>query len=68
MTLNDEDLSYSVLTVQNPAGNSTALTVTPLAVGTRPISAHLVITQIGLYIINFARSFMSYCKSFFVTR
>ena len=36
----------SVLTVRNPAGNSTALTITPLAEGTRPVSAHLVITQI----------------------
>ena len=36
----------SVLTVRNPAGNSTALTITPLAGGTRPVSAHLVITQI----------------------
>ena len=37
----------SVLTVRNPAGNAAALTVTPLAGGTRPVSAHLVITQIG---------------------
>ncbi|MCZ8522512.1 hypothetical protein [Paenibacillus caseinilyticus] len=37
----------SVLTVRNPAGNSTALTITPLAGGTRPDSAHLVITQIA---------------------
>ena len=36
----------SLLTVRNPAGNSTALTITPLAGGTRPASAHLVITQI----------------------
>ena len=36
----------SILTVRNPAGNSTALTITPLAGGTRPVSAHLVITQI----------------------
>jgi hypothetical protein len=36
----------SVLTVRNPAGSSTALTITPLAGGTRPVSAHLVITQI----------------------
>ncbi len=35
----------SVLTVRNPAG-SAALTITPLAGGTRPVSAHLVITQI----------------------
>jgi len=37
----------SILTVRNPAGNSTALSVTPLAGGTRSVSAHLVITQIG---------------------
>jgi predicted Abi (CAAX) family protease len=36
----------SILTVRNPAGNATALTITPLAGGTRPISAHLVITRI----------------------
>ena len=37
----------SILTVRNPAGNSTTLTITPLAGGTRPVSAHLVIMQIG---------------------
>jgi hypothetical protein len=37
----------SILTVRNPAGNAAALTVTPLAGGTRPVSAHLVITQIA---------------------
>lgn len=36
----------SVLTVRNPADNSTALTITPLAGGTQPVSAHLVIIQI----------------------
>jgi hypothetical protein len=36
----------SLLTVRNPSGNSTALTITPLAGGTRAVSAHLVITQI----------------------
>lgn len=36
----------SILTVRNPAGNTTALTITPLAGDTRPVSAHLVITQI----------------------
>ncbi|MBQ2824951.1 MAG: collagen-like protein [Clostridia bacterium] len=36
----------SVLTVRNPAGNAAALTITPLAGGTRPVSAHLVIVQI----------------------
>jgi hypothetical protein len=33
----------SVLTVRNPAGNSTALTITPLAGGTRPVSATLIV-------------------------
>lgn len=37
----------SILTVRNPASNATALTITPLAGGARPVSAHLVITQIG---------------------
>ena len=36
----------SVLTVRNPAGNAAALTITPVAGGPRPVSAHLVITQI----------------------
>lgn len=36
----------SVLTVRNPAGNAETLTITPLAGGTRPVSAHLVITQL----------------------
>ena len=36
----------SVLTVRNPAGNAAALTVTPLAGGTRPVSAHLTIVQL----------------------
>ena len=36
----------SILTVRNPANNSTALTITPLAGGTQPVSAHLVIIQI----------------------
>ena len=37
----------SVLTVRNPAGNAAALTITPLLGGTRPVSAHLVIAQLG---------------------
>lgn len=32
----------SILTVRNPAGTAAALTITPLAGGTRPVSAHLV--------------------------
>ncbi len=36
----------SILTVRNPASNPAALFITPLAGGTRPVSAHLVILQI----------------------
>lgn len=36
----------STLTVRNPAGNAAALTVTPLAGGTRPVSAHLTIIRL----------------------
>lgn len=37
----------STLTVRNPVGNSTALTITPLAGGTRPVSCHIVIKQLS---------------------
>lgn len=37
----------SILTVRNPAGESTALTITPLAGGTHPVSATLEIQQLG---------------------
>ena len=36
----------TVLTIRN-SSNSSALTVTPLAGGTQPVSAHLVITRVG---------------------
>lgn len=36
----------SLIQVRNPVGNSPALTITPVAGGTHPVSAHLVITQI----------------------
>lgn len=36
----------SVLEVINPPGNSPALTITPVAGGTHPVSAHLVIVRI----------------------
>ncbi|HUF99823.1 MAG TPA: hypothetical protein VMM60_16975 [Ilumatobacter sp.] len=39
-------VANSVLTVRNPAGNPTALTITPLAGGTRPVAAILLIEQI----------------------
>jgi hypothetical protein len=47
MALVQTSVANSILTVRNPAGETTALTVTPLAGGTNPVSAHLVITQIG---------------------
>jgi len=36
----------SVLTVRNPEGTATALTLTPNAGGTEPVSAHLSIVQL----------------------
>lgn len=36
----------SVLTVRNPTGNAATLRITPLAGGTRPVSAYLVIIQL----------------------
>ena len=47
MAIVETTVINSVLTVRNPAGNATALTITPLAGGTQPVSAHLVITQIA---------------------
>ena len=46
MSLVTTTVANSVLTVRNPAANATALTITPLAGGASPVSAHLVITQI----------------------
>lgn len=43
ITTTSED---SILTIRNPAGNASALTITPLSGGTRPVSAHLVITKL----------------------
>lgn len=36
----------TVLEVRNPAGNATALTLTPFAGGTRPVSAHLLVERL----------------------
>ena len=47
MALVETTTADSVLTVRNPEGTAAALTITPLAGGTRPVSAHLVITRIG---------------------
>ena len=46
MAIVETTVINSVLTVRNPDGTAAALTITPLAGGTRPVSAHLVITQI----------------------
>ena len=40
-------IANSILTVRNPAGESTALTITPLAGGTHPVSVTLEIQQLG---------------------
>jgi hypothetical protein len=46
-TLITTSVINSVLSVRNPSGNSTALTITPLAGGTHPVSATLTIKQIA---------------------
>ena len=47
MCLIQTQIANSVLTVRNPAGNTTALTITPIAGGTNSVSAHLVIMRIN---------------------
>ena len=37
----------SILEIQNPAGSSTALTITPLAGGVRPVAATLLVERMG---------------------
>lgn len=39
--------SGQILSLRNPAGNPTALTITPLADGTLAVSAHLTIMRLG---------------------
>ena len=39
-------VANSVLTLRNPEGTATALTLTPSAGGTEPVSAHLIITRL----------------------
>lgn len=46
MCLIDVSLINSVLSIDNPIGNASALTITPLAGGFKPVSAHLLIKQI----------------------
>lgn len=47
MSLITTTVPNTLLTLRNPTGNSTALTITPLAGGTHPVSAHLMIMQIN---------------------
>ncbi|MEO8847856.1 MAG: collagen-like protein [Casimicrobiaceae bacterium] len=47
MSLLQTTVTNTLLSVRNPSGASTALTITPLAGGTSPVSAHLVITRLG---------------------
>ena len=44
MSLINTTTVNSILSVRNPFANSTALTITPLAGGSNPVSAHLLIT------------------------
>ena len=37
----------NILSINNPTGNATALTVVPLSGGSRPVSAHLVINRVN---------------------
>lgn len=46
MALVENNIANSILTVRNPEGTATALTITPSAGGTEPVSAHLVITRL----------------------
>ncbi len=46
MAIVETTAANSVLTVRNPEGTADALTLTPSAGGTRPVSAHLIITQL----------------------
>jgi hypothetical protein len=46
MALVSTTVINSVLTIRNPSGNSTALTITPFAGGAQPVSAHLIIKRI----------------------
>ena len=47
MAIIETTAADSVLTVRNPEGTAAPLTVTPLAGGTRPVSAHLVIVRLA---------------------
>ncbi len=46
MSIINTTAENSTLTIRNPIGNTTALTLTPTAGGTEPVSAQLIITQL----------------------
>lgn len=46
MAIVETTVINSILTVRNPEGTAAARIITPLAGGTRPVSAHLLIIQI----------------------
>ena len=48
MSLIRTTTTNSILRIQNPSGNSSALTITPLAGGSSPVSAHVVITLLSV--------------------
>lgn len=37
----------TILSIHNPTGNTTALTITPIAGGANNVSAHLIITRLA---------------------
>jgi hypothetical protein len=47
MSIVTTDEINTLLEIRNPVGNATALTLTPIAGGTHPVSASLLIEQIG---------------------
>ena len=47
MALVETTTENALLTLRNPVGNAAALTITPGAGGTNPVSAHLVITPLS---------------------
>ena len=47
MSIIEAGEANATLTVRNPAGNTEALTITPLAGGTNPVSAHLTILELA---------------------
>lgn len=47
IALIETTIATSVLTIRNPADNAAALTITPVAGGKEPVSAHLIITRLA---------------------